>query len=251
MALDPLQEALDPATDPTRLRQLADHEDEAVHRAARRNPSLPEEVWRTAFLEGKPEAWTNPMAPIYVLTWTPRQSDLRTTDYSIRQATYALWKEPERCSLEGKALLNAKVQEWWTTSESADDMVVFLGTWAKAKGKDSIEHREVTRILILCVRTVEISVRGLQDLARIEAWSKDNKVEIPEALAGSSHSSAVNSVIRFVLNPSYSPWDAMYETMLVIRDDEEDDVWEEAEYEHQRRLADLIRRERPLPPVAE
>jgi len=62
--LDTLEEATDPTTDLERLCHLAEHWDEAVRRAAWKNPAVPEDVWRRALFLGKPEAWSKPMAPI-------------------------------------------------------------------------------------------------------------------------------------------------------------------------------------------
>lgn len=77
---DLLKEASNPSTDPQRLRELVDHEDEAIYGAAWRNPSLPEDILRQALLGGFLEAWSNPMASLYVLTWTPREDDWRTLE---------------------------------------------------------------------------------------------------------------------------------------------------------------------------
>lgn len=158
---DLLQEASDPATAPERLGQLAFHQDDAVQRAAWKNPSLPEDVWRKTLLWGEPEAWANPMAPFYVLTWTPRKNDPRSLEDAARWATKALWKEPTRCSSEGKTLLANKIQEEWFNSISGRRLISFLGEWANVNGTDSPQHREVVRITVLCVRTApDITAKG-------------------------------------------------------------------------------------------
>jgi hypothetical protein len=60
MAPDPLQEAFDPSTDPERLRQLAGNQDWAIRQVAWRNPSLPEDAWRTAPAEWLPRGLGEP-----------------------------------------------------------------------------------------------------------------------------------------------------------------------------------------------
>lgn len=243
-----LQEASDPSTDPERLRELAEHKNKAVQRVAIRNPSVPENLWRTALLIGEPEAWDNPMAPLYLLAWTPRENDLRTVDVSARLVVYALWETPERCSPEGKALLAAKVQEWWDTFESASDMMGFLGRWAVTKGKDSAEHREVVRILILCVRTVpNLTTEDRQALDLLEAWTaggEDRRYEA-EDLADLM---AVKDACRFSLAPWSNAWNALFEVLVVVVSDKKGAERRKAQAEHQRQMADVIRQAMPLPP---
>jgi hypothetical protein len=247
----PLQEASDPATDPERLLELAWHVKEDVQRAARRNPSVPEDAWREVLLHGWPEAWANPMAPFYLLAWTPHEDDPFTLAQAARVAAQVLWGNPEQCSPEGKALIAAKIEEWWATSELADDMVGFLGWWAEAKGIHSPENREAVRILLLCVRTVSHPTdEDRQALDLLEAWAaggQDRRKEA-EALA---ESQAVKDVVEFARDPSDSPRCAIYEVLEVVASDKEGREREEARAEHQRLLADLIRRERPLPPVVD
>jgi hypothetical protein len=241
----PLQEASNPATDPARLRQLAQYRNDAVKRALWRNPSLPEDVWRTALLEGEPETWANPMAPIYVLTWTPREDDVRVLERAARWAAVDLWREPERCSLEGKALLNAKVQEGWLTCESTSDMMNFLGGWAYPKKNESSEHREVVRILVLCVRTApHLSKEERQALDILEAWTKGGQDRWEEAYELVS-ARIVADVCWFAKDAKNNPSNAIYEVLKAV----EYGSGTQGRAEHERMLTDLIRREMPLPPV--
>jgi hypothetical protein len=244
MAYDPLDEATDPTTDPERLGQLAYHEDLEVHRAAMRNPSLPEDVWREALLDGEPEAWSNPMAPFYILAWTPRnENDPYTPVYAARLATEVLWEAPERCSPEGKALIAAKIQEWWATSED-ETMIAFLGGWVRAKGSDSIEHKEVMRITILCVRTdLNLTAEDRQALDLLEAWAAGGKKRHDEANFLAS-TKAVKDTILFARNISLGPGYAYFqvvENFLVGKQGTKEECY--------RFLTDLIRKAMPLPPV--
>lgn len=248
---DPLQEAADPSTDPERLRDLVEHGDDdedkdwAVYQAAIRNPSVPEDVWRMALLRGRPEAWSNPMAPLYLLAWTPRQDDPNVLERGARYATFPLWREPDRCSLEGKALLGAKVQAWWTTSENAVNMMELLGWWAAAKENESVEHLEVLRILVLCVRTApNLTPNDRQALDLLEAWSAGGADRRKEAYF-LVDSEAVKCTIRFAWKSSKGPWIAMYEVLGTIRHT----AGEQAGNEHDRLMADVIRGAMPLPPV--
>lgn len=246
---DPLQEASDPSTDPERLRELAEEWDdpnEPVQRAARKNPSLPEDVWREVLLDGQLEAWANPMAPFYLLAWTPHKDDPRTLENGARLAMQALWETPERCSSEGKILLAAKIQAWWTTSESSRDMMRFLGAWVTAKGQQSPEHLNVLRILVLCVRTTpDLTDKERQALDFLEAWSTGGEDRRKEAYVLASLES-VKDTFKFAKNYQYSPWNAMYEVLEEIGP-----FKNQAKNEHSRRLADVIRREMPLPPVVD
>jgi hypothetical protein len=238
---DLLKEATDPATDPERLRVLAYHEDEAVQRAAWRNPSLPETVWRWALLEGNPEAWANPMAPLYVLAW----DDPSTFESAARWATYELWQDPERCSSEGKALLAAKVQEGWTTSINTIDMLWLLGKWVQAKGNGSPEHREVVRILVRCVRTApNLTDKDRQALDFLKTWCMGGEYQIKESYE-LAFSTVVKSVIKFSDDFCSPEWYAVQDILVAV----ERQAGKEARAEHERLLADLIRQEMLLPPV--
>jgi hypothetical protein len=255
--LTPLEEAADPATDPERLRKIARLNDDDVKRAAWKNPSVPEDVWRDAFLEGFPESWANPMAPFYVLAWTPQSEEEKDDVFkSARWATQALWETPGRCSPEGKVLILAKVQEWWATSEAPLDMMNFLGWWAQAKGDGSTEHLEVVRLTVQCVRTVRFEMLlGLTDkdgqaLDLLEAWSTGGKDRRNEAQA-LTDSSAVTDTVRFALDSSHGPENALWEAQETVVDRQEDRDPENALIEYERHLAGVIRRERPLPPVVD
>jgi hypothetical protein len=244
---DPLKEAADPATDPERLRELADHKDKAVRRAVWRNPSLPEDVWRNVFLEGGPEAWANPMTPLYVLTWTPRQDDEFTLEAGARWATDMLWREPTRCSPEGKALLATKVQAWWATSENVRDMMMFLGWWCRYDGTRSAKHLEVLRILILCVRTApDLTDEDRDALDLLKSWCAGGEDRCKEAEDLAS-SDAVKDTVSFALDCEHSPWNAIYEMLWAV----DGNGGASAKAEHERLLADVIRHARPLPPVVE
>jgi hypothetical protein len=245
----PLQEAGDPTTDPERLRRLVVHNDEAVHRAAWRNPSLPEDAWRTALLAFNPEAWANPMAPFYLLAWTPQEEDLSTLEDAARWATQALWREPERCSPEGKALLAAKVQEWWATSEDISGMIWFLGYWSNAIGNGSQEHREAVRIIVLCLQTnPHPTSADLEAIEILEAWSQGREDRRKEAKA--LHSSwAIQDATKFALDNSVNPWIAVSELLKTVASDKRGQERQEAITAHERLLADVIRQAMPLPPV--
>lgn len=246
----PLEEASDPATDPERLRELADiNEAVEVHRAAWRNPSLPEDEWRKVLMLGVPEAWANPMALFYLLTWTPRKDDPRSLVDAARSATQLLWDTPKRCSPEGKALLNAKVQEWWVTSEKATRMMIFLGAWINKRGVS--EHFKVMRLLLRCVRTVpHLITEDHQALNILDEWIQGGADGRDEAL-GLAYSSAVEYIVSFALHPNYSPWKAINAMVITVASDKIGAERDEAKAEHNRMLADLIRQEMPLPPVVE
>jgi hypothetical protein len=227
-----LQEASDPSTDPAILRELADSKNEALRRAAIRNPSLPEDAWRKALMQGEPVAWANPMAHFYLLAWTPREDDERTLELAAQMARSLLLREPNLISQESKALLNAKLQEWWSTTDSAANMMIFLAGWAYAKRVGSPEHREVVRILVLCVRTYRNLTDGdHQALDLLDAWCADGKDRHKEAYALASSTAVINTV-RFTKDALTSMLSMIYAKPY-------------------RPLADLIRREMPLPPVVE
>lgn len=245
----PIQEASDENTDPERLRQLSYHENWAVRQTVWRNPSLPEDIWRKALLEGKPEAWANPMASFYVLTWTPSEDEWSTLEDAALLATESLWEEPERCSSEGKALLHAKVQEAWAASKLPYTMIKFLARRAEAKGNESPEHREVVRLLVLCVRTApDLTDKDREALDLLEAWTTGGQDRRKETEALTS-CEAVKGTVRFSLDPSYPTWNAIRELHKMVIADKQGQERKESSAEHQRRLTNLIRRERPLPPV--
>ena len=238
--LDSIQEASDPATDPERLRELAYHQDKEVRRAVQRNPSVSEEVWRRSLLNGEPEAWANPMAPLYLLAWTPRDNVQR----AALLAMGALWRNPERCSLEGKVLLAAKVQEEWATSESAANKISLLGRWAQAKGNGSPEHRTVVRILVMFVLAMpNLTAQDREALDILEAWTAGDK-NLPKKAKTLADFKAIKDIVLFTSNTQHSPWNVLYHSV-----DTKEGPRTKAEYE--RLLADLIRREMPLPPVVE
>lgn len=244
---DPLQEALDPTTDPERLRELARHKDEDVRRASWRNPSLPEDVWREVALESEPEAWDNPMAPFYLLAWTPSNKNSFNLEFVTRWAMEALWEAPDRCSTEGKALINAKIQEGWATSEVAGEMIQILGWWAMAKGRKSAEHRKTVHITVLCVQTApNLTTEDRQALDLLEIWSEGGKDQRKKADALAS-SQAVMETVKFSKDPGYNPRNAIFEVLEAV----EDTAGTQARVEHNRLMAELIRREMPLPPVVE
>lgn len=247
-----VQEAANSATDPERLRGLARHREIAVHRAAWRNPSLPEEVWRTALLKGEPEAWANPMAPFYLLTWTPQKEDGRNTiEKGTFDAASELWRNPERCSPEGKILLTAKLQEAWFTSSSAINMMLVLGAWASKKGDRSLEHREVVRLFTVCLRTHPLlTSNDRQALSLLEAWSQGGEDQRKEAHQ-LTNSIAIKHAVAFALNPHESAWFPIDEVLMAVSYSKENTPYGKSKAEHDSLLADLIRREMPSPPVVE
>jgi hypothetical protein len=247
-----LQEASDPTTDPERLYQLARSNRNAVAWAAMRNPSLSEEAWRKFLLIGYPETWANPMAPFYVLTWTPREEDRGTTlDDLARLTMCSLWSDPDRCSPEGKALIVANIHAWWDTCESGDDMMIFLGRWAQVKGKDSPEFRETLRILVLCVRTMShLTDQDRETLDLLEAWAAGGQDRRDEAYELAS-SKVVTYACRFAHRLFPSPSDTLEALRETVASDKEGQERKEAIAEHQRLLADLIRQAMPLPPVVD
>lgn len=235
-----VQEAADTSTDPERLRQLAEHGNWFVRQAAWRNPSVPEDVWRDGLCYVSTAAWCNPMATIYFFAWTPRQND-RSALEIVMLAMEALQKEPERCSPEGKALINTKLQEWWSTSVSPFSMMSYLGEWANTKGNASPEHKEAVRILILCVRTAtNLTDKDRQALDFVEAWSAGGKDRRNEAFSLASVTS-VKSTIKFAWDPSHVPWYTIDSLLNVVPSPKETE----------RHLADVIRQAMPLPPVLE
>jgi hypothetical protein len=267
---DLLEEASDPSTDPERLRELLRQLSKPVHEAAYKNPSLPEDVWRRALLRGEPEAWDNPMAPIYFLTWIPSKGDLRNIDAAACRTLSRMWSDPECCSSEGKALLAAKVQETWVTSPNAKGMMLVLGSWAKAKGKDSPEHREVVRILVLCLRTASLTLLDpprtksfgrftdddRQALDLLESWSSGGKDQRKKA-KGLASSNAIKDAVSFAQDMDYlsevgiNKWaegdlaqviQTVLDPILAMAGPQEKD-------KHERLMADVIRAEMPLPPV--
>lgn len=245
--VDPLQEAADPSTDSERLGELFRHNTWEVARAAILNPSLPEDVWREAFLGECPEAWANPMASFYLLAWIPRDDDSFTLDGVARLTAYTLWKAPGRCSVEGKTLLNAKLQEWWATSKKATGMMSFLKEWGVSKNIGSPEHREVVRVLIQCVRTApNLTDEDRQALDLLEAWTAGGEDRRKEAKTLAS-SMAPKDAVRFSLDPPQHSGKTIHEVLWIV----ERGAGRSARTEHERMLADLIRQAMPLPPVVD
>jgi len=250
---DPLEEASDPATDTERLRYLANHKREDVRLAAIQNPGVPEDVWRKALLEGLPEALSNPMAPIYLLVWSPKPGDQSTLESAIRRATQALWKNPERCSPDGKVLLNVQIMNLWAASVSAWCMIAIVQSWASAKGNGSDEHKAMVRLLMLCAQTVpNLPAEDRQALDLLEAWCAGRKDRREEAYSLAS-SKIVEAVILSATNPSgwHNPWEAIYEILKAVSLGKPSNTRSNVSAEHDRLLADLIRREMPLPPQFE
>jgi hypothetical protein len=144
------------------------------------------------------------------------------------------------CLPAGKVLLNAKLQEWWTTSEKATDMMTYLGWWVDSKGNDSPEHREAVRILLLCVRTApDLPAEDRHALDLLEAWSQggeDRRHEAKEL----AFSWAVKDIAGFSTFAFYDGPRYVIEKVLEVV----------AFLEHEHLLADLIRQEMPLSPLA-
>lgn len=217
-----------------------------MQRAVWKNPSVPEEVWREAVLRGWPEAWDNPMAPFYVLTWIPREDDLCPLDEAARYATRSLWETPERCSSEGKVLIAATVREWWSASDKANRMMRFLGWWAKANGNGSAEHLEVVRILVLCARTTpDLTTYDLSALDILDAWAAGGN-DCRRKAEELTSSQVVKEGCWFAQDPTTNyPWDVIREVLEAVQRS----AGIQARGKHSRLLADLIRREMPSPPV--
>jgi hypothetical protein len=250
-----IQEASDPETDPERLQELTQPKYYQVHRSLWKNPNLPEDFWRKALLNGQPEAWANPMSPFYLLSWAPREKDWRTLEEVAQSATEWLWKEPERCSVEGKQLLAAKVTEAWATWPSALKMMAFLRRWAYFRGIDSQEHKDVVRILVQCVRTTPgLTQKDLDLLQSIEQWSKGLQ-QNPPNLGEDNHSQVVKQMHQAITNRLFSYRFVVYAVLEEVSYNKSKDYdsqdYKEAKKEHDRFLADLIRREMPVPPTAE
>jgi hypothetical protein len=249
--MDPLQEAADPNTDPERLRGLVQHDTWEVARAAIMNPSLPDDAWRKEFVGESPEAWANPMAPFYLLTWTQSEDDSLQLSGIARLTAFVVWRNPERCSPEGKALLDVKLEEWWVASEHATSMMSFLMEWGQAKGIGSPEHREVVRLLVLCVRTApDLSVKDLKALDLLEAWTAGGKDQRKKAGTLADFGSVIDTAL-FAQDPSKSAWNAIRTAVEAVANYNQGTKREEAIAEHNRLLADVIRRERPVPPVVD
>jgi len=247
---DLLEEASDPATDTERLRELAEHEDEDVWLAAIQNPGVPEDVWREQLLYGIPEAWSNPMAAIYLLVWSPKPNDPYPLEIAIRRATQALWKNPERCSPDGKVLLNVQLMNWWASTNSTQHMMDFLLVLASAKGNGSDEHREVVRLLILCVRTVpSLTTRDLQALELLDAWCAGGK-DLRREARSLAALIIVRDTANFAIDPlnPYNAWSVISELLNEVAIGEEEPKRRVAKAKRDRHLADLIRRAMPLPP---
>jgi len=245
-----LQEASDSRTDPERLRYLAHHEREEVRLAAIQNPGVPEDVWRKALLEGKPEAWSNPMAPIYLLVWSPQPGDQSTLESAIRRATQALWKNPKRCSPDGKVLLNVQLMNWWAASVSAIDMIRFLWKLASKKMVGSDDHRAAVRITVLCMNTLpKLLDKDRLALSILDAWcaKQDDRRMEAEKLA---YSYPVKRAVYFAMDNSiYLGSEYIISHLLdTAAFGKEGTERDKAIAEHNRLLADLIRREMPLPP---
>ena len=248
-----LEEAADPETDPERLRHLAKHAAKAVERVVIQNPVVPEDVWRKALLEGDPEAWSNPMAPIYLLVWSPQPGDWRTIEDGARRAAIYLWENPDRCSPDGKVLINCKILEWWAYSVSALHMIEYIQSWASAKGTESEEHKALVRLLVLCVRTVpNLTAEDRQALDLLDAWCAGGEDRSREAQALASLNVVLLTVLA-AINPSGShiSWGVIYDVLESVAVGKEWNESKKAKAEHDRLLADLIRKEMPLPPLVE
>jgi hypothetical protein len=261
-----IQEASDPETDPERLRKLAQHSHSSVFQSAWRNPSLPEDAWYKALLRGQPEPWDNPMAPFYLIALATPSYDVFYMEEGARWATYRLWKNPERCSAEGKELLAAKIIEWWSTSESASMMMEFLGFWAHTHGPGSQAHRDTVRIIVQCVRTIpNLTPSDLNALKYLEEWSKEalgqDGLAKAAKLAFSKPVKALAEFANYSLNeenqplPKFGIDQVILEVIECFVSETSNNFYgkdfHEDEENHSRFLADLIRREMPVPPTAE
>jgi hypothetical protein len=104
----------------------------------------------------------------------------------------------------------------------------------------------VVRITVLCVRTApNLTPKDRRALKFLEAWcagGEDRRIQAET----SASSQAVTDTALFAQS-SFSPWNAVYEMLSAVGRMADN----EAKDEQSSMLADLIRRERPLPPVAE
>ena len=249
---DPLEEAVDPTTDPERLRHLAVQEGMEVRWAVLKNPAVPEDVWRKALLEGDPEAWSNPMAPIYLLVWSPQPGDRRTLEEAARHAMYTVWKLGKQVSPDGKSLLNGKILEWWVTSVSAEDMMDFLWTWAsRQESNNSIDYRELVRILVLCARTLPyLTEKDIQALNILETWCTGGDDRRKEVFSINLHH-VVRLMFIFSSDPyrNYTSSDVIAAMIYEVAFGKEGtDYNADSKAEYNKQLTKLIRREMPLPP---
>jgi hypothetical protein len=201
----PLQEASDPATDPERLDELTEEENPSIRRAAWRNPSLHEDTWRWIFSRGTPEAWANPMAPIYVFAWTPKDDGEKDVpERSARLACIYLMKEPGRSSNEGKSLINSVLVEWWGKSMNLNHMLSHLMDAAFVEGAGHPRHRQVVRAMVRLVReTIGLAREDSEALDILERWSEGEEVDLDQELSTRSNLRDVKNIFIYANNPSY------------------------------------------------
>lgn len=125
--------------------------------------------------------------------------------------------------------------------------MAYLGWWAKEKGKDSLEHRQAVRVLVHCVRTApHLTVKDCQALDLLDAWNQGDENKCKEAYA-LANAEVVNDACRFAQNNSYNINDVIFDIIKAVAMT----AGMQASSKHSSLLADVIRREMPLPPVVE
>jgi hypothetical protein len=144
----------------------------------------------------------------------PREDDSRTLDQAIGG----------RCKRCGRTravfgrregLAQRQGQEWWATSESADHMMFhFLGGGPRQRATDQPEHREVVRILVLCVRTTpNLTDEDHQALDLLEAWTAGGEDRRKKAETLASSKAVMDTCSLLLKGFSSNPWNAIFEVL--------------------------------------
>lgn len=145
MTASPLAEALDPSTDPARLSDLAQHNDEEVWWAARLNPNLSERDLFYYLRAGDRVTWANPAVP-FVLLLNPGDSDFL---FGAKKAIVQTFHRPSRRiapALRETAV--PLVVTWWQTENDIDPLLNYLGVTAETDGYARSVHRQVVRLAL-------------------------------------------------------------------------------------------------------
>jgi RIO-like serine/threonine protein kinase len=105
------------------------------------------------------------------------------------------------------------------------------------------------------VKTIpNLTQEDLNLLQSLEQWSKGLQLDPPN-LVGDNHSNTVKKMYRSITNRLFSYRFIVYAVLDEVAyeksKDYDSEAYQEAEAEHNRLLADLIRREMPVPPTAE
>jgi hypothetical protein len=246
------REASDPATDPTRLKDLAGHHFAAVSSAAKKNPSLLMEDLRTFLLEGKPDAWDNPMAPLLLLAWTPLPSDnYETLEVSSARCIYELIQNPNVVSAEAKELISAKTIEWWNSNQAPLQMFSYLSWWYKRPFRGEELRRKVVHVYVLFAKTIpNLSAEERSFLERMETWSDGRVQKFPSSIVGSIRQE-MQSIVNFAQGKSPTAGDLSHYVCSVVAEHLNDpNEYLDVYIEHEQRLLEIFRREIPVPPLA-